>query len=626
MLTNLENQTTIIDSNVILPFQVSILIGTKGKEEKISLNQLVLSSKEAHRCVYTIQELKRFIFDIRGDFTGKVKFLWNNLYHFQQEDIADTIYTLSNKNPNILIYEHGKTENAYPWRCGYYQFCIIYDEQHFYGMIKIEPKNLSYDQLEWIQESLNQQINGIMNDPLYFKKSTSKFTQNGSVYFWPIIRFLELHQTQLITALQLFKVKHKQKIDKSYVLSKKQKRIDFKTIQWSIMNESIKNSKNIVIQPQLTISNYENELVYMKQKIYQFLLTLKTYISFVQYEFQKEAEKLKQFENQINDLDRIISNVSKNGCITEREKAKYRQTKALKQIELENLSVGLNEKRRIIDSLNKIHDSYYREYFEGIFSKIKDKSSCTFPTNTTKSFSYLVHLITLFEKKIKEYGKKVMLIPVYKPTFLLYEYFIYFSLCQLLKKLQFKTEEESLAEQVLQFIKDDELMDGAKVEFVNKHFKLRLIYNEIIEGSPQVALLKGSHFFSGDESKKPDVRLDLYKRKTGEFCCAILFEVKYSPMFNIYQPVGNTKAMEQMYKYWGLKYVERIDGKLRYHRKPIQEVICLYPGSSIHRKIIEAGCGTYIQYFPKKNNQQLYEIIGEKEILTILGNVLQKYM
>jgi hypothetical protein len=169
-------------------------------------------------------------------------------------------------------------------------------------------------------------------------------------------------------------------------------------------------------------------------------------------------------------------------------------------------------------------------------------------------------------------------------------------------------------------------MDGAKVEFVNEQFKLKLIYNEIIEGSPQVALLKGSHFFSGDESKKPDVRLDLYNRKTGEFCCAILFEVKYSPMFNIYQPVGNTKAMEQMYKYWGLKYVERIDGKLRYHRKPIQEVICLYPGSSIHRKIIEAGCGTYIQYFPKKNSQQHYEINGEKEILTILGNVLQKYM
>jgi hypothetical protein len=81
--------------------------------------------------------------------------------------------------------------------------------------------------------------------------------------------------------------------------------------------------------------------------------------------------------------------------------------------------------------------------------------------------------------------------------------------------------------------------------------------------------------------------------------------------------------MEQMYKYWGLKYVERLNGKLSYVRKPIQEVICLYPGSNIHRKVLEAGCGTYIQFYPKKKGVDQYDMFGEKELIDIINRTIQ---
>ena len=55
-------------------------------------------------------------------------------------------------------------------------------------------------------------------------------------------------------------------------------------------------------------------------------------------------------------------------------------------------------------------------------------------------------------------------------------------------------------------------------------------------------------------------------------------------MYNIFQHVGNTKATEQMYKYWSIKYVEEQDGKRVYYRRSIYEVICVYPGSHMHSK------------------------------------------
>lgn len=70
-------------------------------------------------------------------------------------------------------------------------------------------------------------------------------------------------------------------------------------------------------------------------------------------------------------------------------------------------------------------------------------------------------------------------------------------------------------------------------------------------------------------------------------------------MYNIFQHVGNTKATEQMYKYWSIKFVEEQDGKRVYHRRAIYEVICVHPGSHMHSKI-ESGCGVFLQLYPYK--------------------------
>ena len=74
-------------------------------------------------------------------------------------------------------------------------------------------------------------------------------------------------------------------------------------------------------------------------------------------------------------------------------------------------------------------------------------------------------------------------------------------------------------------------------------------------------------------------------------------------MYNIFQHVGNTKATEQMYKYWSIKYVEEQDGKRVYYRRSIYEVICVYPGSHMHSKKLSLDAVFSCSYIHIRRNK-----------------------
>lgn len=93
-------------------------------------------------------------------------------------------------------------------------------------------------------------------------------------------------------------------------------------------------------------------------------------------------------------------------------------------------------------------------------------------------------------------------------------------------------------------------------------------------------------------------------------------------MYNIFQHVGNTKATEQMYKYWSIKFVEEQDGKRVYHRRAIYEVICVYPEVICIVKI-ESGCGVFLQLYPYKTKQGEEKLAGKHGMVQIFEKWLK---
>ena len=171
----------------------------------------------------------------------------------------------------------------------------------------------------------------------------------------------------------------------------------------------------------------------------------------------------------------------------------------------------------------------------------------------------------------------------------------------------------------------DGLQDGTTVVLHRDDIKVHVAFNDLIETHPLIALSKGSNFYNGEDTKKPDIRLDCYVKEEEKYVyqSSIIIEVKYSPMYNIFQHVGNTKATEQMYKYWSIKFVEEQDGKRIYHRRAVYEVICVYPGSHMHSKKIESGCGVFLQLYPYKTKQGEEKLVGKHGMVQIFEKWLK---
>ncbi|WP_218276358.1 hypothetical protein, partial [Pseudomonas sp. FW305-BF6] len=92
--------------------------------------------------------------------------------------------------------------------------------------------------------------------------------------------------------------------------------------------------------------------------------------------------------------EKMMQNVVGNGSITEREKAKYRQSKSLKEMELEKLKTSVTEKNRITSSLESLYEVYFREYTLGIFRITTDTHTSKYPTSPSKVFLNFIHSLS----------------------------------------------------------------------------------------------------------------------------------------------------------------------------------------------------------------------------------------
>jgi hypothetical protein len=245
-------------------------------------------------------------------------------------------------------------------------------------------------------------------------------------------------------------------------------------------------------------------------------------------------------------------------------------------------------------------------------------STASFPASVKHTHRKLIQIIETSHHKTAIHSKEPQFLFVYKPTFLIYEYYVYFALLEILQEIGF-TARIPVIEQIQSFFYLDGLQDGTTVILEKENIRLQIVFNELIETHPLIALSKGSHLYNGEDSKKPDIRIDYYRLENGEafYQSSIIVEVKYSPMYNIFQAIGNTKATEQMYKYWSIKYVFEQDGKRIFHRRAIYEVICVYPGSQVHAKKIESGCGIFLQFYPYQKKQGLEQVMGKREFIQL---------
>ncbi|MBU0449676.1 hypothetical protein KN035_14515, partial [Bacillus thuringiensis] len=358
-------------------------------------------------------------------------------------------------------------------------------------------------------------------------------------------------------------------------------------------------------------------LKYKAMQFYHYLIEAKSFlrqtIEILEREKKKKSEEFQAVKT-------IIQTIERNGSVTDREKQKYKNIHLLKEADLRKSSMKIQEYKILAHIVHEnvqyfqmlMHSSFWREVTETSNMNLHDLPI---------PHQQLLHHLEVLPQYTDQ---SPSLLFVYKPTFLVYEYYAFFIVISILEQIGFEAR-NSIREQIQEHFYVDGLQDGTTVVLERDDIKVHVAFNDLIETHPLIALSKGSNFYNGEDTKKPDIRLDCYVKEDGKYVykSSIIIEVKYSPMYNIFQHVGNTKATEQMYKYWSIKYVEEQDGKRVYYRRSIYEVICVYPGSHMHSKKIESGCGVFLQLYPYKTKQGEEKLAGKHGMIQIFEKWLK---
>lgn len=610
-----QYETEIIGANENLPFVLKLIVGTEAKGDFIFLNHLCTSTNEMSQCVYKVQELKPLRLHLHCQKPVRVTFVWNKVYE-RQKDTKEWKYELHEKQYRVLLYEHGKTDLFYPWRCGLYHFEVQVEEDIYYGAFQIVPKNFFDDQFEAIQNSVKSILNEIILDRGYYKKTFSALTDIEDSSYLVLLRMLPQKMKKI---KQLFdEVEERTKYNYVYQWEIRERKTTRKSVMMSEKKPYEKHYNRRFMEQKDTLEN-----AFLKYKMRKFHDTLLEVHSFLQKTIEKleGARDTKKEEHQA--VKTIMQTIEKNGSVTDRDKQKYRNIHLLKEADLRKISVKIQEYKILYSILYQALQYFQSLLYSPFWRDISEKTYITAYALHAPHRQLLHHLEILPHHN----PQSPSFLFVYKPTFLVYEYYAFFTVISVLQKLGFK-DEIPLSEQIQTYFYLDGLQDGTTVTLDRENIRIHVAFNELIETHPLIALSKGSHFYNGEDTKKPDIRLDCYV-KTGEkykYQSSIIIEVKYSPMYNIFQSIGNTKATEQMYKYWSIKYVEEQDGKRIFYRRAIYEVICVYPGSHMHGKKIEAGCGVFLQLYPYKTKQGEEKLAGKHGLVQIFERWLKSTM
>ncbi|PHC69212.1 hypothetical protein [Bacillus toyonensis] len=605
-------ETEIVDTNETLPFVLKLIIGTEAKGEYILLNRLCTSTTALVQCIYKVQELKPIRLHYHYESPMNITFIWNKVYE-GQKNIKESQYEINEKKQKVLIYEHGKTEFFYPWRCGLYHFEVRIEDTTYYGAFQIVPKNFFDDQFEMIQNYVKSILNELILDRGYYKKTFSALSDIEDSSYLVLLRNAPQKMKKI---KQVFKkIESSSKFIHEYKWEVKERKA---TRKGTIMAE--RKSYTKYYNRKFIEQKNSRENAFLKFKAMQFYHYLLEAESFLRQTIEiLEREKKKKLE-EFQAVKTIMQTIERNGSVTDREKQKYKNIYLLKEADLRKSSVKIQEYKILAHIVRESVQYFKTLIYSPFWREVSETGNMNSYDLPIPHQQLLQHLNLLPQYT----DQSPSLLFVYKPTFLVYEYYAFFIVISMLEQIGFKAR-NPIREQIQEHFYVDGLQDGTTVVLHQDDMKVHVAFNDLIETHPLIALSKGSNFYNGEDTKKPDIRLDCYVKEEGKYVykSSIIIEVKYSPMYNIFQHVGNTKATEQMYKYWSIKYVEEQNGKRVFHRRAIYEVICVYPGSHMHSKKIESGCGVFLQLYPYKTKQGEEKLAGKHGMVQIFEKWLK---
>ncbi|MGN1400103.1 MAG: DUF2357 domain-containing protein [Bacillus sp. (in: firmicutes)] len=554
-----------------LPFSLSLVVGAEGHSQyRVLIQSLEENPYRIMESLVEIEEQKDLVIEFEGASGICIEVLWDS-GNDHAADQEERIFTLSSQEPYKVLFmnssDMNQQEEGYRWSCGIYHFQVLYGQTLYHGAFKVNPKNLDNKQYEKMHQMINEHVSGLGYDYLHARSSISCINS----------RLLKVKvfcgwyggiEKDLLGYLREIQTSSMYSLGKTYAVEDHPGHLDSRSIRWENGQKGafFKGTKylNRKFGPDHDVE--ENRLV--KYRIHRFLAVLKEM--------------------------RALASSSSGSPISSPNAAKLEE------------------------QLSRFQRNLQLIYHTGFWRDIRLTSPQKVYVKRQTSYQRCHELWMEGARIWKRAHDQRVLAPIYKPTAVLYEYYVFFGLLQILEEMGFSTGEETLSQQLESSFFEAGLKPGTTITLYMHGQKIKVIYDQEICYGAEEALETGSHFYSFRPKRRPDIRVDLYERNGGiwRYHSSVILEIKYSPLSNIYRPYKMTTAMEQMEDYRSFKYAY---GRDDYHYAPIRDVFCIYPGNDIKPVLYSSPAGIYVQVAPVKGGTDPAGFHGKQELKKLLS-------
>ncbi|WP_431090357.1 DUF2357 domain-containing protein [Paenibacillus sp. 8b26] len=513
---------------------------------------------------------------------------------------------ISQRNNNDYLYKN-ESKREFPWRMGVYFIEVHYQNKSYISGIFVAPIHLSIDQVQHLHLLLEKEVEGICYELMYTSKSTSSdYLVLKSKSYYDYVLTLVNKKEKIVSTLSRLQRSIPEQVITDYVPNLYQKKTDHKSLRWkTIRGTSMELNKKKVLSVNIPenrwikhiLISWKNDMLNIEKELEE------DYKRELMIIHSKEEEKLQREQRRaVLWNEREISQASKDSL----HSTIFRLSDDIKSAE-RKIAILVKWRKlinNIIGRLTFILTSTNLKEVELIKKRIHLKN---------RNYRDVYELYVDCKKSIFDDGNSKHVVQILKPTWKIYEQFVYFQVVSMLQKYGFGISDTCDLEKL------QELNSGFCIELENEDLVAHVWYDKVIHLREDAKVYNDDFFAS--QLIQPDIRIDLYKK--GEhhvFISMLVLDAKHRKYKSLFSDAFTSIVAIQLSKYQNIFYRGEHTVQSR-RRSVISSVLCVYSRDTEAQVKTEDFPYVFIQLFPDLNKDQM---IGYDELYQEFANWLNE--
>ncbi|MCS7464994.1 hypothetical protein N0M98_33465 [Paenibacillus doosanensis] len=506
------------------------------------------------------------------------------------------------------IFYHERNQ-LFPWRLGVYFLDVHYNDTIYSSAIFVSPLHLSRDQVQHMHLLLEQEVEGICYDLIYTSRSTSnehEFLDSKSYYDY-VLRLIN-EKDNIDAALYTLKRNLISQVKTNYQESPSEKKIDHKSLRWkAVRGESFSLNKKKTLTCDIPANQWIKHVLYF----------WKQDLAHIEKDIDEDCKKLQL----------LIRSKEEERRYNEERKRNWWYDRELSQESRDSMRSIIH---RIEDDIKKAERQYsiltrWNQLVKNIIGRFGYLLSSTELSMVTRArrkphlkeqnYRKLTDLYEESRTSLIGNNKSNYVVPILKPTWKIYEQFVYFQVIDILRKCGFSVRPYSDAESL------HDMASGHCIELEDDETILHVWYDKYVY-IKEDAVASGDMFFSS-RLIQPDIRIDMYKKEEQPvFLSTLAMDAKHRRYKSLHNENFTSNVSSQMLRYVQIFY--RGEHTAASRRRPVvSSVLCVYSRDREAPIKKEELPIVFIQLFPEIDQNQL---TGYKELMGEIHEWLKEYI